>query len=138
MRLQISVDGRAYEVEVEVPAEEYGPRTLGGYVPPYAPTSAVKLPSAPVVPNAPKSNGRGKKADGPVNNSKVCRSPIAGIVIKVNIQEGQQIQADDLMLVLEAMKMETNVTAPVAGKVKKINVEPGEGVQVEQVLVEFE
>jgi methylmalonyl-CoA carboxyltransferase small subunit len=59
-------------------------------------------------------------------------------VIKVNIQEGQQIQADDLMMVLEAMKMETNVTAPVAGKVKKINVEPGEGVHVSQVLVEFE
>ncbi|HYG99789.1 MAG TPA: biotin/lipoyl-containing protein [Terriglobales bacterium] len=136
MKLHISVDGKAYEVEVEMPAEEYGPRTMGGYVPPYAPTTAVTLPSAPVAASAPKANG--KAAEGPVDEAKVCRSPIAGIVIKVNIQEGQQIQADDLMLVLEAMKMETNVTAPVAGKVKKINVEPGEGVQVDQVLVEFE
>ncbi|HET8666890.1 MAG TPA: biotin/lipoyl-containing protein [Terriglobales bacterium] len=136
MKLQISVDGKAYEVEVEVPAEEYGGRTLGGYVPPYAPTSAVTLPSPPPAPaKAPKRNGRD---EGPVDDDKVCRSPIAGIVIKVNIQEGQQIQADDLMMVLEAMKMETNVTAPVAGKVKKINVEPGEGVHVSQVLVEFE
>lgn len=138
MKLHISVDGKAYEVEIEVPAEEYGPRTMGGYIPPYAPTSAVTLPSTPVAPSAPKANGKAKAADAVADESKVCRSPIAGIVIKVNIQEGQQIQADDLMMVLEAMKMETNVTAPVAGKVKKINVEPGEGVQVDQVLVEFE
>lgn len=137
MRLQITVDGRAYEVDVEVPQEEYGPRTLGGYVPPYAPTSAVTLPSAPAAgPITNKTNGHA--AEGPVNEGKVCRSPIAGVVIKVNIQEGQEIQADDLMLVLEAMKMETNVTAPLAGKVKKINVDPGDGVQVNQILVEFE
>ena len=51
---------------------------------------------------------------------------------------GQQLQPNDLLLVLEAMKMETNVTAPVAGKVKNINVQPGDGVQVNQVLVELE
>jgi len=137
VRLQISVDGTAYEVEVEVPAEEYGARTLGGYIPPYAPTSAVTLPSPAVIPPPIHSKRKGA-SDVAMNEDKVCRSPIAGIVIKVNIQEGQQIQADDLMMVLEAMKMETNVTAPVAGKVKKINIEPGEGVQVSQVLVEFE
>lgn len=138
MKLHISVDGKSYEVEVEVPAEEYGSRPTGGYIPPYAPTSAVTLPSAPAPAptSAPKANGHA--SEGPVDESKVCRSPIAGIVIKVNIQEGQQIQADDLMLVLEAMKMETNVTAPFAGKVKKINVAAGDAVQVSQVLVEFE
>ena len=73
-----------------------------------------------------------------MDESKVCRSPIAGIVIKTNAQVGQQLQANDLLLVLEAMKMETNVTAPVAGKVKKLHVQPGDGVQVGQLLVEFE
>lgn len=140
MKLNITVDGKAYEVEVDVPqGEQYGPRALGGYIPPYAPTSAVTLPSAPValpVPAANKANGHA--AGGPVDEDKVCRSPIAGVVIKVNAQEGQELQVDDLMMVLEAMKMETNVTAPVAGKVKKINVDPGDAVQVGQVLVEFE
>jgi methylmalonyl-CoA carboxyltransferase small subunit len=42
------------------------------------------------------------------------------------------------MMVLEAMKMETNITAPVAGKIKKINVAHGDGVKVNQILVEFE
>jgi len=40
--------------------------------------------------------------------------------------------------VLEAMKMETNITAPVAGKISKINVNGGDGVQSGQILVEFE
>ena len=41
-------------------------------------------------------------------------------------------------MVLEAMKMETNITAPVAGKVKQVTVAQGDGVKVNQVLVEFE
>jgi methylmalonyl-CoA carboxyltransferase 1.3S subunit len=134
VKLKISVDGKAYEVDVEVPEEEHGPRS-GGYIAPYGPQSSVTFAApthiAPAA--APKANG-----EAHANEDKVCRSPIAGIVIKVNIQQGQQIQANDLMMVLEAMKMETNVTAPVAGKVNKINVNPGEGVQLGQVLVEFE
>ena len=58
--------------------------------------------------------------------------------MRVNAQTGQQIQANDPLLVLEAMKMETNITSPVAGKVKAINANVGDGVQVGQVLVEFE
>ena len=41
-------------------------------------------------------------------------------------------------MVLEAMKMETNITAPVSGKIKAINVAPGDAVTVDQVVVEFE
>jgi methylmalonyl-CoA carboxyltransferase small subunit len=72
------------------------------------------------------------------DESKVCRSPIAGVVIRCNAQVGQQIQPNDLLLVVEAMKMETNVTAPLAGTVKNIRVQPGDAVQIGLVLVEFE
>jgi methylmalonyl-CoA carboxyltransferase small subunit len=51
---------------------------------------------------------------------------------------GQQLQVNDLMVMLEAMKMETAVTAPVAGKLKSVNVAPGDSVKVNQVLVEFD
>ena len=44
----------------------------------------------------------------------------------MNSQVGQQIQSGDTLLVLEAMKMETNITAPGAGKIKKINVAQGD------------
>ena len=70
--------------------------------------------------------------------AKVCRSPFAGTVSRVAAQVGQTIQVNDVLLVLEAMKMETVITAPIAGKVAKINVNVGDAVQQGQVLVEFE
>jgi methylmalonyl-CoA carboxyltransferase small subunit len=73
-----------------------------------------------------------------VNEAKVCRSPISGVVVKLAAQPGQSIQPGDILMVLEAMKMETNITAPIAGKISKINVNAGDGVQGGQVLVEFE
>jgi methylmalonyl-CoA carboxyltransferase small subunit len=73
-----------------------------------------------------------------VNEEKVCRSPVSGIVVKVVAQPGQTLQVGDILLVLEAMKMETNITAPVAGKVAAIKVGPGESVQSGQIVVEFE
>jgi methylmalonyl-CoA carboxyltransferase 1.3S subunit len=76
-------------------------------------------------------------ADG-LPDDKVCRSPIAGIVQRVNVQVGQNLQVDDLLVVLEAMKMETNITAHTAGTVKKILASPGEAVKSGQALIEFE
>ena len=71
-------------------------------------------------------------------DGKVCRSPVTGLVIKVNVQPGQRVKEDELMLVLEAMKMETNVTAPRAGTVKSVHVAPGDSVKMNQVLMECE
>jgi methylmalonyl-CoA carboxyltransferase small subunit len=53
-------------------------------------------------------------------------------------QPGQSIQPGDILIVLEAMKMETNITAPVAGKVAAITVNPGDAVKAEQVVVELD
>src|SRR5436853_99874 len=68
------------------------------------------------------------------DESKVCRSPIAGVVVRVSAQVGQAIQANDVLLVLEAMKMETVITSPLAGKVAQVNVRAGDAVQGGQVL----
>jgi methylmalonyl-CoA carboxyltransferase small subunit len=134
VKLQISIDNKLYEVEVEVP-EETGPRYTNGYVPPYAPTSRVTIPTIPPVPTAPTAGGAPSNGGGSGN---VCKSPMAGVVVKINAQLGQQIQENDLLMVLEAMKMETNITAPVSGKIKAINVNPGDPVTVDQVVVEFD
>ena len=66
------------------------------------------------------------------------RSIMPGVVKEVRVAPGDAVTLYQPLLVLEAMKMETNVTAPVAGKVKKINVNAGDGVQLGQILVEFE
>ena len=109
-------------------------RTHPGYYPP--PGQARVPAAAPVVgPSAPQ----GRRRCAPVaDESKVCRSPFAGTVSKISAQAGQTIQVNDVLLVLEAMKMETVITAPIAGKVAKINVNVGDAVQQGQVLVEFE
>jgi methylmalonyl-CoA carboxyltransferase small subunit len=54
------------------------------------------------------------------------------------VQVGQKLQVNDLLVVLEAMKMETNITAHAAGTVKAILATPGEAVKSGQALIEFE
>jgi methylmalonyl-CoA carboxyltransferase small subunit len=130
LKLQIGIDGKSYEVEVEITEDDAAPKPH--YIP--AQPSATVLTAAPPATGAPKSAPSEAVAD----EAKVCRSPIAGMVTRVNVQPGQQIQPNDLLLVLEAMKMETNVVSPVAGKVKNVTVAQGDGVQLNQVLVEFE
>ncbi|RPJ53825.1 MAG: biotin/lipoyl-binding protein [Acidobacteria bacterium] len=104
--------------------------------------SPVRVPAPPPpagpAPVAAPPLAPGGAASLPVNEGKVCRSPISGIVVRVTAQPGQQIQVGDGVLVLEAMKMETDITAPVAGKIRSINVNVGDSVQGGQVLVEFE
>jgi methylmalonyl-CoA carboxyltransferase small subunit len=129
MKLRITVDQKTYEVDVEVAEDDRAPANLSHAYMPAAPTAVPSGPPPPPHPASPDSN---------VAEDKVCRSPVAGIVVRVNAQPGQQIQANDPLLVLEAMKMETNITSPVAGKIKAINANVGDGVQTGQVLVEFE
>jgi methylmalonyl-CoA carboxyltransferase 1.3S subunit len=129
MKLKISIDGKTYDVDVEVAEDDRPSSGPYYYVPPANPVS---LPS-PAPPPMPVAGG-----GGDVDESKVCRSPIAGVVVRVNAQIGQQIQANDPLVVLEAMKMETNITSHVAGKVKAVHANVGEGVQIGQVVVEFE
>lgn len=128
MKLKITVDGKIFEVEVEV-AEPDPPQH--SYVPPGVQTQLSAV--APVRPAAAKASGAPA-----ANESKVCRTPIAGVVVRVLAQVGQSIQVNDVLLVLEAMKMETTITAPIAGKVARVNAKVGDAVQGGQVLVELE
>lgn len=127
MKLKITVDSKTYEVEVEAVDP----------VAPAQPPRGYTVQSAPVrVPGA--SSVEAAAPAGPVNEEKVCRSPVAGIVVRVVAQAGQAIQVGDVLLVLEAMKMETNITAPFKGKVSAVKAVAGDGVQVGQVVVELE
>ena len=128
MKLKITVDGKVYEVEVDV-SEPETPHP--GYLPPVG-QARVPAPAPGVAPPV-------RPTSAPVTDeSKVCRSPIAGVVVRVSAQLGQAIQVNDALLVLEAMKMETVITSPIAGKVARVTVHTGDAVQAGQVLVEFE
>ncbi len=129
MKLTITVDERTYEVDVEVSEPEPGrpvPILTGGQV---------QMSAAP----AAGTNGHAAAGgtEAVADESKVCRSPVNGIVARVIAQPGQAVQVDDVLLVLEAMKMETKITTPTAAEVAKINVAVGDAVKSGQVLVEF-
>jgi methylmalonyl-CoA carboxyltransferase small subunit len=124
MKLKVTVNGTAYDVDVDV-AEERPPALSGFYLPAVGSAPAV----APVAP----AQGR-----APANEEKALRAAISGTVTKVNVEPGQKVESGQTVLVLEAMKMETEITAPSAGTVAVVAVSPGEAVTGGQLLVEWE
>ncbi len=123
MKLQITIDGKAYAVDVEVLEDE-------------ADAATSSYGTRPVA-HAAESHAQGHAGTWD-SEGKICRSPVMGLVIKVNVEPGQAVDAGDLMVVLEAMKMETNVTAPRAGTVKSVHIKPGDPVKVHQLMMEME
>jgi biotin carboxyl carrier protein len=123
MKLRITLQGNTYEVDVEVLD---GDSRLAAPV-----VTALAPPPAPVAAPPPAAAPAG-------SGEKVCKAPIPGNIIGVSVKAGQQVNAGQTVLVLEAMKMETPITSPVAGTVKAVNVQVGSSVKQGQVLVEFE
>ena len=122
MKLKVTVGGQEYIVDVEVEQEEkqtLGPIVIGGG------RGGASTPSAPTT------------ASVPAASANAVVAPLAGSVARVLVAEGDQIEAGQVLVVLEAMKMETEITAPSAGKVGTILVEPGQAVQGGQALIEL-
>jgi len=125
MKLKVTVDGKVYEVEVEVAPEPA----------PTLPTFVVQSAAASVSATPSGGSGDGASGEGPVDEAKVCRSPVSGIVVKANARPGETIQTGDLLFVLEAMKMETEITAGVGGKIAEVKVKVGDSVKSGEVVL---
>jgi biotin carboxyl carrier protein len=67
----------------------------------------------------------------------MVNAPIAGTIIDIKVSVGDAVEVNQVLVVMEAMKMETNIASPVAGKVAAIKVAPREAVNAGQVLVEL-
>lgn len=65
-------------------------------------------------------------------------SPIPGTIITVNVKVGDRVEEDDVLLVLEAMKMENDIVAPKAGVVREVSVSEGQTVDAGVVMVVIE
>ncbi len=120
MKLKVTVNGIAYEIDVEV--EEQERQVMGPIVVTSAASSTVAAPTTASV--------KGASANAVV-------APLAGSVARILVEEGQEIAEGEVLLVLEAMKMETEITAPHAGKVVRILVEKGTAVQGGEGLIEL-
>lgn len=73
-----------------------------------------------------------------MGNAGSIKAPLPGNVAKVKVQEGAKVNAGDVLIVLEAMKMENEILAPAAGTVKKLYVQEGKAVQQGEALVDLE
>jgi len=110
----IEVNGKRFDVKMWVPEFASGP---------------VKKSNKPT---------RGSGGSGGSANSGEVAAPMQGTIVKVSVEVGQEIAVGDSVVVLEAMKMENQITAEKAGKVTKVNVKVGDKVGSGDILVVIE
>ncbi|MBO5953418.1 MAG: biotin/lipoyl-binding protein [Oscillospiraceae bacterium] len=124
MTYEISLNGKTYAVEVEL-AEAMRMEEFNTYAP-AAPAVAAAPEASPVAaPAAPIIAGSGE----------AVRSPMPGTILKVNVQNGQAVKEGDVLVILEAMKMENEIMAPRAGTVSQVLVSKGSAVDTDAPLV---
>lgn len=130
MIYKITLNGRTYEVEVE--AEK------AMLLSEYEAIAPVTAPAAPAVPAASAAETASTPA-APVATSNfdgtpVC-APIPGTILKVNVTVGQTVNAEDVLCILEAMKMENEIKAPKAGKITQVLVSKGVAAETGTPLI---
>lgn len=130
-KLRITVEGKVYEVEVEVLGSSNAAPAAPAAVAPATPAPVAAAPVAPAPAPAPKAAAPAPAAAGA--DDVAC--PLAATVVAVNVKEGQTVKAGDLLVTLEAMKMSTPINSDRAGTVSKIYVAAGQSVQEGQPLV---
>ena len=135
MKYQVKVDGKIFEVEVEKVGGGYQSLTpgslnaAGAFQPQAQPVQQQAQPApaaAPAAP-APAPSASGSGADGEVV------SPMPGKILKVIADNGAHVEAGDVILILEAMKMENEIVAPIAGTVS-LSVSVGQTVDTDALL----
>ncbi|VBB69222.1 Pyruvate carboxyl transferase [invertebrate metagenome] len=125
-KFRITVDGKPYTVTVEEMVEGSATSSPSTAVTATHPPPAAPPPVAPVqsTDSKPVTAGAGD-----------VQSPVGGVVKEVKISVGQHVNEGDLLVVLEAMKMKTNIFSNRTGKVGAIHVKPGDAVDTGQALV---
>lgn len=127
--LRITVEGKVYEVQVELLDEDGALQA--------APRRASTGSSSRVAVPAPKKLVATPKAEPVAAGDGVVASPLAAVVVSVDVAVGDAVKEGQKIVTLEAMKMNTIVSAVSAGTVKAILVNPGDGVEEGQALVEI-
>ena len=122
-KFNITVNGTAYEVEVEEVKDKVAA----------APNAAAPAPKAAPAPAAPAAPAKAAVSAGAGEHS--IDAPMPGKIVKLVASEGQAVKAGDVLLILEAMKMQNEIAADADGVVKTFNVTAGQSVKVHDSLV---
>ena len=131
MKYKVPLNGRTYEVEVEAGKamllDEYE-----AIAP--APVAAVPAPVAPAA-AAPAEASAAPAAPVVIGSGDPVHAPMPGTILKVNVTVGQTIKAGQVLVVLEAMKMENEIMAPKDGTIAQVVTSKGANVSTGDVLV---
>ena len=129
MKYKVTLNNRTYEVEVEA-----GEAMLVDEYEAYAP--AAPAPVAAAAPAAaPAAAAPAAPAGAALAAGEVVKSPMPGNILKINVSNGQKVNEGDVLVILEAMKMENEVVATKAGTVAQIVVAKGAVVETGAPLV---
>ena len=130
MKYKVTLNKRTYEVEVEA-----GEAMLTDEYEAYAPApAAAPVAAAPVAAAAPAAPAPAPAAAA-LAAGEVVKSPMPGNILKINVSQGQAVKEGDVLIVLEAMKMENEIVAPKSGSVAQIAVSKGQVVETGTPLV---
>ncbi len=129
MKYKVTLNGRTYEVEVEAGkamlTDEYE-----AFAPAPAAPAAAAAPAAPAAPAPAAAAAPAVTAAGePVN------SPMPGTILRVEVAQGAAVKEGQLLVVLEAMKMENEILAPKDGTVAQVVVQKGSHVETGSPLI---
>lgn len=124
----VNVNGKSYEVEVE---------EVGGSAQTIVSSPA---PAAPAQPKAaaPAPKAESKPAQAVPQGAEVVEAPMPGTILDIKVNQGDTVKKGQVLLILEAMKMENEIMAPRDGKVTAINTSKGSSVNVGDPLVSLE
>jgi biotin carboxyl carrier protein len=124
---KVTVDGEEFEVDVEKDGENWKVRVDGREV-------SIQVDGGVPSESARRSTGRSRRR----NRSGTISSSIPGKVVSLHAAVGDQVEEGEVLLILEAMKMQNEIQAPIPGTVSEVNCESGDSVEANMPLVIIE
>ena len=137
-KFRVKIDGETFEVSVEEIEDKSlrveSVREIKENV------TVIKEPVKTKVNYSPKTieKPQEKEEIAEPKSEKIVAAPLPGKVLKVNVSSGSKVKRGDVLMTIEAMKMENEILASMNGTVKRVFVETGKNVETKEKLLEFE